>query len=169
MANPEMNRNKQYVSIEPNLLIERRSAQDRRKNRFNIFRRPFSSRRRRSLRRQADQRGFYLLDYYSPKIFYAVTLILLLSIADALLTLYLISAGAKELNPVMAYFLGISPNVFMMAKYLMTSTSVVIVVLLNYVFIQRIRLQLGALLNYFIGCFVAVVVWELVLIVRYVQ
>ena len=91
MANPEMNRRNQYVAIEPNLLIERRSAQDRRKNRFNLFSRPFTSRRRRSLRRQADQRGFYLLDYYSPKIFYAVTLILLLSVADALLTLYLIS------------------------------------------------------------------------------
>ena len=168
MANPEMNRNNQYGAIEPNLRIERRSAQDRRKNRFNLFSRPFSSLRRRSLRRQADQRVFYLLDYYSPKIFYAVTLILLLSVADALLTLYLISAGAEELNPVMAYFLGISPNVFMMAKYLITSTSVVIVVLLNYVFIQRIKLQLGALLNYFVGCFVAVVVWEIVLIMRYV-
>ena len=169
MANPEMNRSNQYVAIEPNLRIERRSAQDRRKNTFNLFSRPFSSRRRRSLRRQADRRGFYLLDYYSPKIFYAVTLILLLSVADALLTLFLISAGAKELNPVMAYFLDIGPNVFMMAKYLITSTSVVIVVLLNYFLIQRIRLQLGALLNYFVGCFFAVVVWEIVLIMRYVQ
>jgi hypothetical protein len=167
MAAPDMNRSNPYAALEPNLLIERRSAQDRRKKGFNLFRRPFSTRRRRSLRRQADQQGFYLLDYYSPKIFYAVTLILLLSVVDALLTLYLISAGAEELNPVMAYFLDIGPNVFMMAKYGITATSVVIVVLLNYVFIQRIRLQLGDLLNYFACCFGAVVVWEFVLIIRF--
>ncbi len=162
-----MNRSNQLEAIEPNLHIERRSGQDRRKNRFNLFRRPFSSRRRRSLRRKVDQLGFYLLDYYNPKIFYAVTLILLLSVADALLTLWLISAGAEELNPVMAYFLDISSNAFMMVKYLMTSTSVVIVVVLNYVFIQRIRLRSGDLLNYFAGCFAAVVTWEIILIVRY--
>jgi len=162
-----MDRSNQFTAIERNVRIERRSAQDRRKNRFNLFRRPFSSRRRRSLRRQADQQGFYLLDYYNPKIFYAVTLILLLSVADALLTLFLITAGAEELNPVMAYFLDIGPNVFMMAKYGITSTSVFIIVLLNYVFIQRISLQLGDLLNYFACCFGAVVVWELVLIMRF--
>lgn len=169
MAVPDMIRSNQFEASEPNLHIERRSGQDRRKNKFNFFRRPFSSRRRRALRRRADQRGFYLLDYYNPKIFYTVTLILLLSVVDALLTLWLISAGAEELNPVMAYFLGISPNVFMMAKYLITATSVVIVVVLNYVFIQRLRLKSGDLLNYFAGCFAAVVAWELILIVRYLQ
>ena len=162
-----MNRSNQCAAVGLSRLMERRSGQDRRKKRFNLFRRPFSSRRRRSLRRQEDLRGFYLLDYYSPKIFYVVTLILMLSVVDALLTLWLIGSGAEELNPVMAYFLGIGPSVFMMVKYLITSTSVVIVVVLNYTFIQRIRLQLGDLLNYFAGCFIAVVVWELVLIVRF--
>jgi hypothetical protein len=167
MVDPDMNRSYPNTPVEPNLFIERRSAQDRRKKRLNLFRRPFSPRRRRTLRRQVDQRGFYLLDYYNPKIFYVVTLILLLSVMDALLTLWLIGVGAEELNPVMAYFLGIGPNMFMLAKYLITSASVVTVVLLNYVFIQRIRLQLGDLLKYFAGCFAAVVVWELVLIVRF--
>ena len=71
------------------------------------------------MRRQADQRRFYVFDYYSPRIFYAATLILVLSVVDALLTLWLIGEGAQELNPVMAYFLNLGPNMFMAAKYLL--------------------------------------------------
>ena len=91
-----MNRSNQCAAVGLSRLMERRSGQDRRKKRFNLFRRPFSSRRRRSLRRQEDLRGFYLLDYYSPKIFYLVTLILMLSVVDALLTLWLIGSGADQ-------------------------------------------------------------------------
>ena len=120
------------------------------------------------MRRQADRRRFYLFDYYSPKIFFVVTLILLLSVMDALLTLWLLGEGARELNPVMAYFLNFGPNAFMAAKYLITSASVIIVVLFNYILVQRANFRLGNLLPYFAGCFAAVVIWELVLFARYV-
>jgi len=158
----------QYTGLESNIIVDRRSGKDRREKRFNLFQRPFASGRRRSMRRQADRRRFYLFDYYSPKIFFAVTLVLLLSVVDALLTLWLIGEGAQEVNPVMAYFLNIGPNAFMAAKYLITSASVVIVVLFNYILIQRVHFQMGDLLHYFAGCFAAVVIWELVLFARYV-
>ncbi len=163
-----MNESIQNIAIDANIIVDRRSGKDRRKNRFNLFHRPFASGRRRSMRRQADRRRFYLFDYYSPKIFFAVTLVLLLSVVDALLTLWLIGEGAQELNPVMAYFLNFGPNAFMAAKYLITSASVVIVVLFNYILIQRIHLQMVNLLHFFAGCFAAVVIWELVLFARYV-
>ena len=158
----------QYTGLESNIIVDRRSGKDRREKRFNLFQRPFASGRRRSMRRQADRRRFYLFDYYSPKIFFAVTLVLLLSVVDALLTLWLIGEGAQEVNPVMAYFLNIGPNAFMAAKYLITSASVVIVVLFNYILIQRVHLQMGDLLHYFAGCFAAVVIWETVLLMRFV-
>jgi len=163
-----MNESIQYTAVEPNIIVDRRSGKDRRKERFNLFHRPFSSGRRRSMRRQADRRRFYLFDYYSPKTFFAVILVLLLSVVDALLTLWLIGEGAQELNPVMAYFLSFGPNVFMAVKYLITSTSVVIVVLFNYILIQRVHFHVGDLLHFFAVCFAAVVIWELVLFARYV-
>lgn len=158
----------QHTAIEPNNFVDRRSGKDRRKKRFNPFHRPFSSGRRRLPRRQEDRCRFCLFDYYSPKLFYAVILILMLTVADAILTLWLISEGARELNPVMAYFLGFGPTVFMTVKYMITSVSVVIVVLLNYVLVKRVRLRIGDLLHYFAGCFAAVVVWEIVLFLRFV-
>lgn len=162
---------KKYMHVaaaDSDFVIERRSGKDRRKRSFSFLRRPFSPGRRRTLRRESDRRRFFLFDYYNPKLFGAIVLVLLLSVVDALLTLLLISEGARELNPVMAYFLALGPNIFLMSKYLMTAASVVIVVLLNYITIQRVRFPMGELLRYFAGCFAAVVIWETVLLVRFV-
>lgn len=156
------------AAVDADFVIERRSGKDRRKRSFNVLRRPFSTGRRRMLRRKTDRCRLFLFDYYSPKLFIAIVLVLLLSVTDALLTLFLISVGAQELNPVMAYFLKFGPNTFLLSKYLMTAVSVVIVVLLNYITFQRLRFPTGELLRYFAGCFAAVVIWEAVLLVRFV-
>jgi hypothetical protein len=156
------------AAADAGVVFERRSGRDRRKRSFNFLRRPFSPGRRRMLRRKTDRRRFFLFDYYSPKLFYAMVLVLMLSVADALLTLWLVSVGAEELNPVMAYFLDYGPNIFLLSKYLMTSISVVIVVLFNYITFQRVKFPIGELLRVFAGCFSAVVIWEAVLLVRFV-
>jgi hypothetical protein len=156
------------AAADSGVVIERRSGKDRRKRSFNVLCRPFSTGRRRMLRRKTDRRRFFLFDYYSPKLFIAIVLVLLLSVTDALLTLFLISVGAQELNPVMAYFLKFGPNTFLLSKYLMTAISVIIVVLLNYITFQRVRFPTGELLRYFAGCFAAVVIWETFLLVRFV-
>ena len=153
----------------PGVVFERRSGKDRRKKSFNFLRRPFSPGNRRMLRRKTDRHRFFLFDYYSPKLFYSIVLVLMLSVTDALLTLWLVSEGAQELNPVMAYFLSQGPNVFLLSKYLLTSFSVVIVVLLNYMTFQRLRFPMGELLRVFAGCFAAVVIWEAFLLVRFVM
>jgi hypothetical protein len=158
----------QVAVADSDFVIERRSGKDRRKRSFNFLRRPFTPGRRRMLRRKSDRCRFFLFDYYSPKLFVAIVMVLMLSVADALLTLLLISEGAQELNPVMAFFLTFGPNIFFAGKYLITAVSVVIVVLLNYITFQRVRFPMGELLRYFAGCFAAVVIWETVLLVRFV-
>ncbi len=47
----------------------------------------------------------YRHDHYSLKIFSIIISIILLSITDAVLTLYLIRHGASEINPIMEHFL----------------------------------------------------------------
>ena len=156
------------AAAEAGVVVERRSGGDRRKGSFNFFRWPFSPARRRKLRRKADRHRFFLFDYYSPKLFYAIVLVLMLSVMDALLTLWLVDEGARELNPVMAYFLSYGPDIFLLSKYLMTAVSVVIVVLFNYITFQRLRFPIGELLGIFAGCFAVVVIWEAVLLMRFV-
>ena len=57
-------------------------------------------------------------------------LTLLLSTADALLTLILLERGANEANPVMAQFVGGSPLVFAMVKMGLTSGGIIVLILL---------------------------------------
>ena len=147
--------------------VERRSGKDRRAKRFGDIRWFLKTGRRRQIRRQADRRKLFLLDYYPPQLFYLLVLILFLSVVDAYLTLWLIDEGAMEINPIMAYYLSIGPNTFLAAKYLLTVAAVTIVVLMNYAIVRIIPFQFGQLLKLFAGCFAMVVAWELFLIARH--
>ena len=120
--------------------------------------------RREEIRRQDDQSKIFLVDRYSSSIFAAIVLILLLSVIDALLTLVLIDHGAQEINPLMAYLLEIEPKVFMMVKYLLTCTSLIIFLIFRNVFLRSIRIYSTTLFSIVIGVFTTVIVWELFLI-----
>ena len=145
---------------------ERRSGEDRRTRRWGNLIWFLKTGQRRRVRRETDRRSFSFLDYYSPKLFYSLILVLLLSVVDALLTLWLLENGANEVNPVMAYFLRFGPNVFMLVKYLLTSMAVIIVVLFHYGVIRSVKIPLRALMPFFASCFGMVVAWELFLIAR---
>ncbi len=148
--------------------IERRSNTSRRSKSFGGFRWQFLPGRRRHVRRKRNQREIHILDYYSPKLFYFLVATLLLSVVDALLTLWLIDHGAVELNQIMAYYLDKGPKIFMAVKYFLTATVITITVLINYVYFQFFRMHVGSMLKIFSGCFTCVVIWELFLIVRFV-
>jgi hypothetical protein len=146
-----------------------RSGDDRRRPGLPRLRYLFLGGRRRAVRRSTDARRVFILDRYSPKLFAAMMGIIVLSILDAALTLFLVAHGASEINPVMNYFLQKGPVVFMTAKYLFTSIAVVIFVLLaqsvlpwSSSFTPQ-RLYRCALL-----AFGGVVVWEIVLVYRLV-
>jgi hypothetical protein len=153
---------------QPFIFIERRSGIDRRKTRLGGIRQLLFSGRRSNLRRADDRRKLAIMDHYSPRILAVIVLILVLSLVDAVLTLILISYGAVELNPIMAYFISKGDSTFLVAKYLLTAISVTIVVFINYVFVRIFRSHARDLLVFFAGCFALVVAWELFLMVRYV-
>ena len=96
--------------------------------------------------------------------FAAITVILMLSIFDALLTLILIERGSSELNPVMAYFLEYGPLSFIISKYLLTSFGVVILLIFKNVFIDKINMYTHSLFVCVIFVFSTVIVWELFLL-----
>jgi len=60
--------------------------------------------RRKEVRRNEDNRKSYFLDHYSLRVFGIIIGIILLSLTDAMLTLYLIRNGAAEVNR-KSYFL----------------------------------------------------------------
>lgn len=65
-------------------------------------------------------------------------LMLGLIIADAFLTVYHVSRGAIELNPLMDSLLKINNNTFFILKYIISSLCVIIFVLYRYHPVMRI-------------------------------
>ncbi len=139
-------------------------GQDRRTNHKARLKYLLFNGRREGIRREDDRNKVFFFDRYNPKLFAAITAILMLSIFDALLTLILIDHGSSELNPVMAYFLqhGLLP--FIVAKYFLTSSGVVILLIFKNVFLTKIKIYTHSLFSAVIIAFAAVIAWELFLI-----
>jgi hypothetical protein len=100
----------------------RRRMPDRRIRPTPILSRYTFKGRRTKVRRQEDKTRHIYVDQYSLRFFILLLAILLLGIADAFLTLYHVyENNAEELNPIMNFFLGVSPKVFFNVKYVLTA------------------------------------------------
>lgn len=150
------------VSTEP----ENRRGKDRRINRKSSLKYFLFNGRRERTRREEDKGKVFFFDRYHPKLFAAISAILMLSITDALLTLILIANGSSELNPVMAYFLRHGLLHFIVAKYALTSSGVVVLLIFKNVFITRVKIYAHSLFSAVIFAFAAVVAWEIYLIIK---
>jgi hypothetical protein len=94
----------------------------------------------------------------------AILLIVSLSILDAVFTLDLVSHGAEELNPVMAYYLNHGPFVFFGVKYFLTCASIVLILFIRDIYSTKSKVQTKILFVLLMIPFALVVQWELYLI-----
>ncbi|MFQ5641927.1 MAG: DUF5658 family protein [bacterium] len=114
--------------------------------------------RRKHIRREEDFLHQPYVDLYSLKSVATVVTTLVLSMMDAFFTLRLVNMGGKELNPVMDFFLQFGPFPFLLVKYLLTVSCLVLFLVHKNrkVFWARIsvkRLMLSALVIYMILIF----------------
>jgi hypothetical protein len=144
--------------------VERRSGQDRREHPLPLLKKIYFKGMRVSVRRTEDRKRIVALDQYKPSLFIGILIVLSLSLLDAILTLTLIARGARELNPVMQYYLSHGPQVFLLVKYGLTALSLLIIVVVNETLITRYRIGTGTLLNIFAALFGSVVIWEFYLL-----
>ncbi|MDB6084389.1 MAG: hypothetical protein JWN43_2270 [Gammaproteobacteria bacterium] len=121
---------------------DRRARVDRR-NRvwWSVLYGSFNPRRRRPPRRLWEQ-GYHSLDWHAAHLLAVAIGILLLSVADAFMTLTLLSGGAIEVNPIMAAVVYKSATTFAAVKMTMTGCGVVLmVVLARYRFMRVVRVE----------------------------
>jgi hypothetical protein len=148
--------------------LDRRTGRDRRnRSKFDVIK-PLISGKRENARRRNDRNVIVYFDRYSPASLWFIVIILILSVVDALLTMILIRNGAVELNPVMAYYLNISPQVFLAVKYTLTSLSVFILLVYGSVVLGGAQFHIRSVYPLIITAFASVVVWEIYLIVKVV-
>jgi hypothetical protein len=147
----------------PTIDNDRRSGEDRRKRMTSLGQMILYGQRE-TIRREADQQRLIWVDRYDPTLFFSIITVVLLSMTDAFLTLFLVNKGATEINPIMAYCLSLGPSMFILIKYVLTCLSVLVLLILSNVFIQRIRIYTRTIFHYIISVFSCVVIWELFLI-----
>jgi len=92
-----------------------------------LFASGFSPRRRDG--RRADDHELPV-DFHDPRLLVPVVALLLLSITDAFLTVRLISGGAYEANPLLAFVLDEHPRLFASLKMGLTGAGVTLLVVL---------------------------------------
>jgi len=98
--------------------------------------------RRRNLPRRLDDSRFHSLDWHAAHLLAVAIGIMLLSVADAFLTVTLLSIGAYEANPFMAPLVDGNATVFAALKVGMTASSVLVMVALaRYRFMRIVRVE----------------------------
>ena len=141
-------------------LAERRAAAERREFTWRTVVFGFARSRRHAPRR-GDDSGVIFLDWHHPWLFFLAVGIMLLSCADAFLTLTLMQHGMIEANPFMASMLGHGGTAFAVSKVVMTGTSILILVFLAKArFMNRFRT--GLFLTFFFSVYCCLVCYEIV-------
>ena len=135
----------------------RRLTYDRRKLSWRTFLQGSINPRRRANRRGNDSEC--LLDWHEPHLFFLAIMILLLSVTDAFLTLRLISVGATEANPVMAYLLEMTPRAFAAVKMGLTGAGIVVLVALARARVFRV-IRISNIIHWCMLGYVALIAYE---------
>ena len=100
-----------------------------------------------------------LVDWHELYLFALVVTILLFNVVDAFLTLTLLTSGAREVNPFVAFILDAHPRLFALTKMGLTGCGVLILVA-----VARIRLfnimRVGNLLHAVLAGYVTLIAYE---------
>ena len=144
--------------------FERRSGNDRRGQVGLTIRSFIFGGRREIIRRHNHRLKIFVVDRYSTGLFSVIVAILFLSAIDGLFTLFLINHGAYEVNPIMAYYLNLGPYHFFSVKYGLTSLAVFVMLMFRNIFLRSVGIYTHSLFYLILGVFIAVVAWQLYLI-----
>jgi hypothetical protein len=138
--------------------IERRVNQGERRNvTLRTILRSIFTPRRRSGRRVTDRD--LPIDLHEPYLLLLSIVMLLLSVADAFLTVTLMTDGAQETNPLLAFVLNEHPRLFAVVKIALTGLGVVVLVAVARTRIFRI-VRAAAFLQGLVAAYFALVAYE---------
>ena len=146
----------------PGVAEDRRDVDRRKRKLWSLIYGGFRPRRR-NIRRESD-RHWWNLDWHEPRHLYFGIAIFLMSAADALFTMNLIAIGAHETNPFLRPLTNGDPDTFIQVKLSLTAFGVIFLVwAARHQFMGRF--PVARLLQVFCAGYVALMIWELYLLV----
>ena len=114
-------------------------------------------------RRNDDKNELVFVDRYNSKFLIITVGILILSLADGFFTLYLMDHGAYELNPIMDYFIKLSPWAFIFAKFILTCFALICILILNNMYFKPLNVRIRNLFPVFVVVLLLVIFWQVYL------
>jgi hypothetical protein len=142
-----------------------RNGPDRRKRQIPPLKYIIFGGRRKSIRRKEDRDKLIILDAYSTGIFAVAIIILAFSALDGLLTLYLMSSGAQEMNPFMSYLIDFNPRFYLAVKCILTTTAIIFLIVLRNYKSKLLGVRISKLLTTTALVFFIIIVYQLYMIV----
>ena len=139
------------------VIAERRQAGDRRRMTLRTFIQGGLTPRRRGGRRAHELDA--LIDWHEPHLLFLAVTILLLSLADALLTLTLMTVGANEANPILAFVLDGHPKLFAAVKMGLTGGGILVLVAVARARIFRL-VRVATVMHWLMLAYVALIGYE---------
>lgn len=149
--------------MEPaNAVVDKRFAADRRTFTWRTVLYGFARSRRHTLRRDAESEILFL-DWHHPWLFFLAVGIMLMSGADAFMTLQLLDRGMVETNPVMQSIMMHGTTSFAVGKMALTGIGILTLVFLAEArFLNRFRA--GLFLTLFFGVYACLICYEFVVL-----
>lgn len=139
------------------MIPDRRLGYDRRRLSLRTFLQGGFTPRRRGGRRGTESTA--LVDWHEPHLLLLSILILLLSVTDAFLTLTLLTRGAHEANPILAFVLERYPELFASVKMSLTGAGVLVLVAMARAKVFRV-IRVSSIIHWCLGGYVLLIAYE---------
>jgi hypothetical protein len=144
--------------------VEKRSIEDRRQKPTSPWDSlPPAGQRVRNRRKEEHLRP-YFVDRFSSAMFAIILLLLIASMADAVLTLFLIQSGGEEINPLMQYLLQHGLFAFLLGKYLLTVVGLPFLLIFSKHYLFGTRVRVGYLIPCTVALYAVLIGYQLVLV-----
>lgn len=124
------------------------------------------TRSRRHAQRREDEGEVLFLDWHHPWLFFLAVGTMLLSCADAFMTLQLLQLGMVEVNPFMARILEQGTGPFAATKMAMTGVGILMLVFLAKARFMN-RMRVGIFLTVFFSFYSCLVCYEFVYLLQH--
>jgi hypothetical protein len=119
--------------------------------------------RRTRQRRSSEHRRPYFVDRFTLPTFILIMVLIVSTIADGVITWYLLDADCAEANPVMAYLLAKGPGPFFVGKYVLTVAGLPLLLIFKNVYLFRRRFRVGYLIPVLVVLYLALLSYQIYL------
>jgi hypothetical protein len=153
---------------EPQPATEQRNVPDRRQTPTSPWRLFSQPGRRERNRRAGEHQQSYFVDRFSPVMFVGVLALVAASLVDAVLTMQLLFAGGKEVNPLMDNLLSYGVGPFVLGKYVLTVAGLPLLLIFKNHYLFGTRLRVGYLIPMTVALYMVLIAYQLVLMHNHV-